>query len=122
MKKILVTISSLIVSTSVMAQMYTYVGPNNSQQYQRHHHEHRPHQNNNSDWIAPALIGGALLYGIGHQAGANSREPGQQVQIQPVPAYGIPAPVVRPQPAPIYGYRWVWDEQLNAWKWQLVQL
>lgn len=125
MKKTLVLLGSFIITTSVMAQqtrMHTYVESNysNNNSHQRHHHRPRQHNTNSSDWVVPALVGGAVLYGIGYQTGMSSREP----QVQQVPAYGVPPPTVHVQPAipPTYAYRWVWDEQMSAWKWQLVQL
>jgi len=83
---------------------------------QQHHHRHHGHHYNNNHynnnhynnqwgWVAPALIGGAIVYGISRQT---------------------PPPVIYQQPtlppAP-YGYRYeqILDANCNCYRWVLIQ-
>jgi hypothetical protein len=52
---------------------------------------------NNNYWVAPAIIGGIIGYGIARPY----YYPPQQVYVQPAPVYVQPAPVYV-QPAPVY--------------------
>jgi hypothetical protein len=77
----------------------------------RHHHGHHGHghhgHSNGWGWVAPALIGGAIVYGATRPSTP-------------------PPPVVyqqSPLPPPPYGYRYeqILDANCNCYRWVLVQ-
>jgi len=92
MKK-LFAIALLVLTIPVMAQHRHY----------GNHHGH--HRGNSWGWVAPALIGGALVYGA-----TRSAPPPVVYQTQPLP------------PAP-YGYHYeqILDANCNCYRWVLVQ-
>lgn len=91
MKKILVTAALVLASTAALA--HPYYG---YRHYPRHSHY---------DWVVPAIIGGAVVYGATHA--------------RPVPP---PPPVVIQVPqAPVgYHYESILDANCNCYKTVLV--
>jgi hypothetical protein len=77
----------------------------NAQHRHYQHHNHIRHHGNNWSWVAPALIGGAIVYGA-----TRSAPPPVIYQPQPLP------------PAP-YGYHYeqILDANCNCYRWVLVQ-
>ena len=97
MKKLL-AIMILCLATVAQAQHRPY-----------HHHHHRHHHGgHNWGWVAPALIGGAIVYGLTH----TPSPPPQTVVVVP-PGYPVP-----PQ-----GYRYdqILDANCSCYRWVLVQ-
>jgi hypothetical protein len=82
----------------------------NAQHYHgnhRHHHGHYQQYNGNAwGWVAPAIITGAIVYGV--------TRPAPQPQV-------IYAPQALP-PAP-YGFRYeqILDANCNCYRWVLIQ-
>jgi hypothetical protein len=97
MKYLIATILSVLALTANAQHRY---GPN-------HYHGHR-HGGHNWGWVAPALIGGAIVYGVTRPA------PLPQPQVVYVPQSLPPAP---------YGYRYeqILDANCNCYRWVLVQ-
>jgi hypothetical protein len=79
MKKLVAVLLLAVASTSVMAQ----------------HHSHRKHGHHNhyrgSNWVAPAIIGGIVSYGLTRQYYEPYYAP--PVVVQSAPVYVQPAPV-----------------------------
>jgi hypothetical protein len=96
MKK-LITLVLILLSIPAMAQ-HRY----------GHHNGYHQHGGHSWGWVAPALIGGAIVYG------ATRAAPQPQPQV-------IYAPQALP-PAP-YGYRYeqILDANCNCYRWVLVQ-
>lgn len=79
-----------------------------------YHHYHRHHgHGSNMDWLVPAVIGGAVVYGI-----TRAQQP-QPVVVQPPPTVYIPPGM----PVPPVGYRYeqILDGNCNCYRWFLVQ-
>lgn len=97
MKKILVGV--VLAATALTA----------SAQHRGYHHHHRPHghYNGNWNWVLPAVIGGAIVYGATRPV--QPAQPSIIIQ-QPLP------------PAP-YGYRYeqILDASCNCYRIVLVQ-
>jgi hypothetical protein len=72
------------------------------------HHGHYGHSGHGWGWVAPALIGGAIVYGATRPA------PQPQPQVIYTPQALPPAP---------YGYRYeqILDANCNCYRWVLVQ-
>jgi hypothetical protein len=75
----------------------------------QHHHRPYPHHGHGGargwGWVAPALIGGAIVYGATRQ-------------------YAPPPVVIQQQlPPPPYGYHYeqILDANCNCYRWVLVQ-
>jgi hypothetical protein len=102
MKRLLLASILATVSLSAGADGFYYPG------YHRHGYSH-----GGSGWVAPAIIGGAIAYGL-------TRPPVVYVEPQP-PVYAIPQPPT--QPAVPYGYHWeqVLDANCNCYRTVLVQ-
>lgn len=72
----------------------------------RHYGHHHHHSGGNWGWVAPAIIGGAIVYGVTRPA---------------------PPPTViyqtGPLPPPPYGYHYeqLLDANCNCYRWVLVQ-
>ena len=90
--KRLITLILLTLSMTAMAQ--------------HRHHGHYGHGGHGWGWVAPALIGGAIVYGATRPAAP----PPVVYQTQPLP------------PAP-YGYHYeqILDANCNCYRWVLVQ-
>lgn len=90
--KRLITLILLTLSMTAMAQ--------------HRHHGHYGHGGHGWGWVAPALIGGAIVYGATRPASP----PPVVYQTQPLP------------PAP-YGYHYeqILDANCNCYRWVLVQ-
>lgn len=75
-------------------------------QHRHGHYHHRGHSGHSWGWVAPALIGGAIVYGATRPA----NPPPVVYQTQPLP------------PAP-YGYHYeqILDANCNCYRWVLVQ-
>ena len=77
----------------------------------RHHHGHYRHGNhhNNWGWVAPALIGGAIVY--------SATRP-----VTPPPNV-VYVPQPQPLPPPPVGFRYeqILDANCNCYRWVLVQ-
>jgi len=73
---------------------------------QHRHYGHR-HNNNHWGWVAPALIGGAIVYGATRQS-------------PPPPPVVYPQPALPPAP---YGYHYeqILDANCNCYRWVLIQ-
>lgn len=73
----------------------------------QHRHYHGHHHNSSWGWVAPALIGGAIVYGATRPS--------------------TPPPTVIYQPGPLppapYGYHYeqILDANCNCYRWVLVQ-
>lgn len=87
----------------------------NAQHRHGHHHHHGHYGNyghggNGWGWVAPAIIGGAIVYGVT-----------RTVTQPPPPPQVIYTPQALP-PAP-YGYRYeqILDANCNCYRWVLVQ-
>ena len=93
MKKLLIT-TLLLISTTAMAQ---------------HHHGHWERRGGGWGWVAPAVVGGVIGYGLA--------QPRTVVVQQPVPVY---YPNTYP-PVP-YGYHYeqIVDANCNCYRWVLV--
>ena len=98
MKRILAALVLTVLSTTALAHNY---GPH--RHWPRHHHY---------DWVVPASIGGAVVYGITH-----SRTPPPPVIVQsPQPPTVVQVPV-----APIgYHYENLLDAACNCYRTVLV--
>jgi len=73
----------------------------------RHHHHHGHGGSNSWGWLAPAIIGGAIVYGATRPSNP-------------------PPPVVYqtgPLPPPPYGYHYeqILDANCNCYRWVLIQ-
>jgi len=78
-------------------------------QHRPHHHHHRHHHGgHNWGWVAPALIGGAIVYGLTH----TPSPPPQTVVVVP-PGY--------PMPPQGYRYDQILDANCSCYRWVLVQ-
>ena len=71
----------------------------------RHHGHYHHHGHNSWNWVVPAVIGGAVVYGI-----TRPQQPPPVVYQQPLP------------PAP-YGYHYeqILDANCNCYRWVLIQ-
>jgi len=73
---------------------------------QHRHHGHH-HNNHNWGWVAPALIGGAIVYGATRSAPQPPPVVYQQPALPPAP-YG-------------YHYEQILDANCNCYRWVLIQ-
>ena len=94
MKKVLLFLS-IFASTSVFAQ--------------HHHHGYHRHYVPNWGWVAPAIIGGAIVYGATRPA------------TPPPPPAVIYVPPTLPPPPLGYHYEQLLDGVCNCYRWVLVQ-
>lgn len=105
MKK-LIAILTLCLSTTAFADGY------------HHHGGGHYHHSNGGDWIAPAIIGGVIGYGIGRNS-----YPTPNVYSYPYPA---PYPVYPNPPVvyqePVYQYTWIYDDWCRCNKRVLVRV
>lgn len=77
-------------------------------QHRHHgHHGHHGHHHNHWNWVAPAVIGGAVVYGLTRPS-------------VPPPVYYIQQPSSLPPPP--YGYQYVQmlDGNCNCYRWVLM--
>lgn len=74
--------------------------------------QHRPHPHygyNSWGWVAPAIIGGAIVYGVTRPA-------------PPAPSVVyVPQPTALPVPPPGFHYEQILDANCNCYRWVLVQ-
>lgn len=100
MKKLLAVLTLCIASTSALAQHHGHHG------YYGHHHD-----GYGWGWVAPAIIGGAVVY-------AATRPP---VVVQQPPVVVVQQPQQLP-PAPVgYRYETILDANCNCYRTVLVQ-
>ena len=94
MKKILAALILSLTATAALANPYY-----------GHRHYPRPHHHHHYDWVVPAIIGGAVVYGI------------TQSRVTPPP----PPVVVQVPQAPVgYHYESILDANCNCYKTVLV--
>lgn len=76
----------------------------------QHHNNYQGNRHNGAEWVVPALIGGAIVYGIteSQRAPVYVQPPPQPVYIQPSTVYVQP-PVYVPPTIPEYKERIMWD-------------
>ena len=72
----------------------------------RHHHAHR-HAHNHWNWVAPAIVGGAVIYGLSRPAAPPQVYYMQQPSVLPPPPYG-------------YTYVQLLDANCNCYRWVLI--
>lgn len=73
----------------------------------RHHHGYHRHHVPNWGWVAPAVIGGAIVYGMTRP-------------MPPEPVYYIQQPTALP-PAPLgYHYTQMLDGNCNCYRWVIM--
>lgn len=88
----------------------TAAGAHGPARYYNHNYHH--HHGGNMNWVVPAVIGGAVVYGL-----TRAQQP-QPVFVQPPVVYvppGYPS-------APIgYRYEQILDANCNCYRWVLVQ-
>jgi hypothetical protein len=78
----------------------------------RYYYHHNYHHGGNMNWVVPAVIGGAVVYGL------TRPQPPQPVVVQPPVVYvpsGFPAPPLG------YHYEQILDANCNCYRWVLVQ-
>ena len=98
MKK-LISIALLLMSFGAQAQYH----------YHHRHYHHRPPHNGSVHWIVPAIIGGAVVYGL------TSRPAAAQ------PPTVIYVPQGYPPPPAGFRYEQINDANCNCLRWVLVQ-
>ena len=98
MKKILVGTMLAITAITASAQHHGY---------RHHHHHHHGYYGGNWNWVLPAVIGGAIIYGATRP-------------VQPAPP---PVIIQQPLPPAPYGYRYeqILDASCNCYRVVLVQ-
>jgi hypothetical protein len=106
--KLILLIVSLLLSTSVLADGYRN-GRVQTHGY-NHGYNHNYNRGYNNGWIAPALIGGAVVGAMVYGA------------TRPAPVYVTPAPVyVIPQIPYGYHYETIFDGNCNCYRQVLIQ-
>ena len=102
MKKLVAVLLLAVASTSAMAQHHGHGG-----------HRHNGHYRGNN-WVAPAIIGGVLVYG------AVNSQPRPPVVVQQPPQY-YPIEPNQPQHPPV-GYHWeqILDSNCQCYRVVLV--
>ena len=74
-----------------------------------HYHGHRHNHGNSWGWVAPAVISGAIVYGL-------TRPPAP-----PTPQAVMVVPQGYTPPPPGYRYEQLLDANCNCYRWVLVQ-
>jgi len=73
-----------------------------------HRHRHYHHGYNHWHWVAPALISGAVVYGLTRPVPP------------PSPVYYVQQPTVLPPPPFGYHYQQILDANCNCYRWVLI--
>ena len=112
MRKFLAILLFAIASQSAMAQHYG-------------RHGHGGHRSSGWGWVAPALIGGAIVYGA-----TRHNEPPTVIYTQPAPNVSQQAPVIVPKyqyampdtPGTVWRQDWRYDQFCNCYRQYLIQV
>lgn len=101
MKRLLAILALAFTTTAFAHGPGRYYGPP--------HHHHSRHW----DWVVPAVVGGAIVYGM------TRPQPPQPVVVQPPPVVYVPQGL---PPAPVgYKYEQILDANCNCYRWVLIQ-